>query len=273
MQLGIFAKTFPEVTPHASLQAVSNAGFAAAHFNIACCNIPSMPEHVPHDLGDEIKSAAQENNVPLLGLSATYNIIDPDPQKRARAFRSFEQLAYLAKDLHIPMLSLCSGTCHVSDMWAYHRDNEGKQAWLEMCREIDRLIPIADACGLKLGLEPEHANVVSNASKAAALLKDIQSKTLGIIIDPANLIEKETLKEQHHVVAHAVDTLGFVTVMAHAKDKNLSGQNVVVGTGIIDFSFFMRELRASHFNGPLVTHGLDAQDAPQAANYLKGLMQ
>ncbi|TIX52716.1 MAG: sugar phosphate isomerase/epimerase, partial [Mesorhizobium sp.] len=44
------------------------------------------------------------------------------------------------------------------------------------------------------------------------------------------------------------------------------------GRGVVDFPDFVARLKASGFDGPLVTHGLSAEEAPSVARFLKGLV-
>jgi sugar phosphate isomerase/epimerase len=56
--------------------------------------------------------------------------------------------------------------------------------------------------------------------------------------------------------------------MVHAKDRDVAGNFVTAGQGVIDFPYFLGLLRAMRFSGDLVTHGLPAADALQVAGYL-----
>jgi len=59
--------------------------------------------------------------------------------------------------------------------------------------------------------------------------------------------------------------------MAHAKDRFADGRFATAGKGVVDFADFVARLKAAGFDGPLVTHGLAAEEAPGVARFLKGL--
>ena len=63
-------------------------------------------------------------------------------------------------------------------------------------------------------------------------------------------------------MAEAIDLLGDRIAMAHAKDRAADGSFTTVGKGVVDFPDFVARLRAAGFDGPLVTHGLTAEEAP-----------
>ncbi len=60
--------------------------------------------------------------------------------------------------------------------------------------------------------------------------------------------------------------------MAHAKDRAPDGSFTTAGKGVIDFPHFIACLRAAGFDGPLVTHGLSAAEAPEVARFLRDLL-
>ena len=66
-------------------------------------------------------------------------------------------------------------------------------------------------------------------------------------------------------------TAGHVA-MAHAKDRFADGRFATAGQGVVDFADFIARLEASGFDGPLVTHGLSAGEAPGVARFLQGLL-
>jgi len=60
--------------------------------------------------------------------------------------------------------------------------------------------------------------------------------------------------------------------MAHAKDRHGDARFATAGQGIVDFPDFVARLKAVGFGGALVTHGLSADEAPEVAAFLRGLL-
>ena len=92
--------------------------------------------------------------------------------------------------------------------------------------------------GIKLGIEPELANVVDTAPRARALIDTLQSPALAIVLDPANLFEVARLTEQRDLLSRAVDLLADRIVMAHAKDRDAAGRFCHGGQGRGGFPAF-----------------------------------
>lgn len=269
MRPGIFARTFPGTDPEAVLDRVAEAGFRAVHWNMASCGLPSMPDSVPAGLPRRIADAAHARGLAIAGLSGTYNMVHPDPQERAKGLARLAVIIRAARAMDAPLVTLCTGTCDPQDQWRAHPGNADSSAWADLLTEMERAVLLAESAGVRLGIEPETANVVSGPLKARHLLDELRSPTLAIVLDPANLFdeppEPAALRD---TVARAVDLLGPDIAMAHAKDRDGQGRVVAAGRGVIDFAHFGDCLRLAGFDGDVVTHGLAPEEAPAVANLL-----
>jgi len=273
MLLGIFAKTFAAKGARASLAAVRAAGFEAAQFNMACLGLPSMPEAIPAAIADEIAAAARETGVALPALSGTYNMIHPDPRRRAEGLARLAVLLTTARRIGIGVLTVCTGTRDAEDMWRAHPANASREAWADLCEEMAKALRLAEEAGVDIGVEPELANVIDSVDKALRLASEMRSPRLRFVLDPANLIEIATPAERRAIIEDAALRLAGGISIAHAKDRAADGLFVAAGKGVIDFKHFIRSLRRAGFDGPLIAHGLDEREAPDVARYLRAAME
>jgi len=269
MQIGVFAKTFPGSEPTGVLAAVRDAGFTVTQFNLACAGLPSMPDAVPDQAIHAIEAAAKASGVGLVALSGTYNMAHPDKAVRDDGLRRLAVIIETAARLSIPLVTLCTGTRNAGDQWARHPDNSDPSAWADMAREMEKALQLAERHGVDLGIEPEQANIVTSADDAMRLIGEMSSTRLRIVLDPANLFERASADEARDIVAKAVErTVGYVS-LAHAKDRFADGRFATAGQGIVDFADFIARLKTAGFDGPLVTHGLSAEEAAGVARFLK----
>ena len=272
MQVGVFAKTFPGSEPTGVLAAVRDAGFAVTQFNLACAGLPSMPDAVPDAAIDAISGAAKATGIGLVALSGTYNMAHPDIRMREDGLRRLAVVIETAARLSIPLVTLCTGTRNAEDQWAHHPDNTDPSAWADMALEMEKALLIAERHGVDLGIEPEQANIVTSADDAMRLIGEMGSQRLRIVLDPANLFERANAEQARSIVAEAVERAAGHVSLAHAKDRFADGRFVTAGQGVIDFPDFIARLKATGFDGPLVTHGLSAGEAPGVARFLKELV-
>lgn len=271
MQIGVFAKTFPGSEPAGVLAAVRDAGFAVTQFNLACAGLASMPDHVPLDSIRAIAAASDASGVALVALSGTYNMAHPDRAVRDDGLRRLGVVIEAASALAIPLVTLCTGTRNADDQWAHHPDNADPSAWADMAAEMGKALDLAERHGVDLGIEPEQANIVTSAADAMRLITEMGSQRLRIVLDPANLFEQASVEQARAIVTAAVEVTAGHVAMAHAKDRFADGRFATAGQGVVDFQDFVARLKATGFDGPLVTHGLSAEEAPGVARFLKGL--
>lgn len=272
MQIGIFAKTFSATGALPVFNAVKQAGYEVAQFNMACLGMPSMPEVIAPTIAEEIAKAGAASGVTIAAVSGTYNMIHPDPAVRADGLARLANIIRAAPLMGTRLVTLCTGTRDAKDQWKHHSDNSSKEAWRDLLEEMSKAVVVAEENNADLGIEPELANVVSSAEKARRLIDELKSPRLRIVLDPANLFEVALPHESQPIIANAVDLLGDRIVMAHAKDRRANGEFTAAGSGVIDFQHFFRCLRSAGFDGPLVTHGLSEQEAPAVATFLRGVI-
>ncbi|MET2826962.1 sugar phosphate isomerase/epimerase family protein [Mesorhizobium shangrilense] len=272
MQIGVFAKTFSGNEPAGVLAAVRDAGFAVTQFNLACAGLPSMPNVVPDNAISSIAAASAGSGVSLVALSGTYNMAHPDKAVRDDGLRRLAVIIEAAAALSIPLVTLCTGTRNADDQWAQHPDNGDASAWADMAAEMAKALEFAERHGVDLGIEPEQANIVTSADDAMRLITEMSSKRLRVVLDPANLFEQANAQQARVIVAEAIERTAGHVAMAHAKDRFVDGRFATAGQGVVDFADFVSRLKATGFDGPLVTHGLSAAEAPGVARFLKGLL-
>ena len=268
MQLGIFAKTFAGSEPATVLTAASQAGFSCVQYNMACSGLPALPRSISAEVAAAVKAASQTTGVTIAAVSATYNMAHPDLNSRLQGRQAFAQIAARAQAMGTRLVTLCTGSLNAADQWQGHRDNGSPQAWKIMRAEFDAILPLAEAHDLILGIEPERANIVNSAKKAATLLRELNSDRIGIILDPANLFEAADAGQRQKIIYDAIALLGPHLVMAHAKDRKLDGQFAAAGQGCVDFDAFLTALTEQGFTGPIITHGCTAEEAPGVAAFL-----
>jgi sugar phosphate isomerase/epimerase len=271
MRLGIFAKTFAGDHPQTVLQAAKDAGYACVQYNLACSGLPSMPDALTPDQTAALARASAATGVAIAAVSGTYNMIHPDPAVRAAGLRRLSILINNAAAMGTGMITLCTGTRDPDDQWRHHPDNTSPAAWRDLLDEMAKACALAEPAGVKLGIEPELANVIDGANRAGSLIDTLQSPALAIVLDPANLFETCPLPVQRDTLSHAIDRLADRIAMAHAKDRDPKGGFATAGKGVVDFPHFLARLRAAGFDGDLVTHGLSADEAPGVATYLAAL--
>ena len=271
MRLGVFAKTFPGTTPGPVLAAVKAAGYDGAQWNYACSGLDHLPEAIPSAVAQDLADASAATGVRVDALSATFNMIHPDPAVRAAGLRALDAIGGSAAAVGCDLVNLCTGTRDPDDMWRAHPANGDPDAWRDLLATFAAAVAIADRHDLRLGIEPEPGNVIRTTDGALRLMAEVGSPRVVVILDPANLVEGNPAERWGDLVDDAIDRLGDRIALGHAKNRAPDGRVVPPGSpaGGVDFPRFVAGLRRAGFNGPMVAHGFGEADAPAVAAYLR----
>jgi sugar phosphate isomerase/epimerase len=270
MQLGIFAKTFVRATWQETLAAVKRHRVECVQFNFSCAGLPTLPERIDPALTATIRTHLNQLSLSMVAISGTCNLIHPDAAKRGQELARLQKLICASKELGAGVVTLCTGTRDLQDMWRAHPDNRSSDAWNDLLAALEQLLPVAEETGLALGIEPEPANVIDSAEKARALLDQLASPRLKIVFDAANLVHPGDIARQSDILAKAVDLLGPDIVVAHAKDlaRGTRG-HLAAGRGELDYQCYLGLLRRAGFDGPVILHNLSEAEVPAAVAFLQ----
>lgn len=268
METGIFAKTFNGSLPEV-LQAVQQQGINRIQFNFACAGLPSMPDAVEEQKQIAIKAALEQIPMNIEAVSGTFNMIHPDPAVRVRGLHGLKVIAQQCEWLGTNLITLCTGSGNPANMWKAHPGNNNKDAWKDLRQTLDRALEIAECYNLILGFEPETANVINTVDKAAKLLRETGSVRLQVVFDPANLFQQESLQVIRERIEYGLDLLGDHIVSVHAKDRNIKGEVVPAGMGILPYQDFFQGLKRIGYEGNLILHGLAPQEVATSLRFLQ----
>lgn len=269
MQVGIFAKTFPGSEPQAVLAAAHRAGYAVVQYNMACSGIGSLPQAIAPAMAAAVGAASAAEGVGIAAVSATYNMIHPDTAERASGRQAFAAIAAAAPVMGARLVTVCTGSRDAENQWRAHPDNQSAAAWQDLLDEFAQILPLAERHDLILGVEPERGNVIDSAARARRLLDTLGSDRVKIVLDAANLVDGAPQRDWAAIIEGAAEVLHGEIFLAHAKDRAADGAVAAPGLGAIDFGHFVRSLHAIGFDGALVTHGLAADEAASAAEFLR----
>lgn len=273
MEIGIFAKTFRRKNAADVFQAVRDHGLFTIQFNLSSANLPTLPDKIEQSALKKLQNLISTTNVNIAAVSGTFNMIHPNIEERERGLSGLENLAYACGYMGTKVITLCTGSRNVNNMWEFHPENNSRQAWDDLLRTMEQALKIAEKHHIILGIEPELSNVVYSAGKAKALLDAFQSEHLKVIMDGANLIPAHQAGQMHSILDEAFDLLGEHIVLVHAKDFSLEKADfVAAGKGCLDYKYYLSLLKSVNYGGPLILHGLSEEQVPDSKSFLEKLI-
>lgn len=296
LELGIFAKTFRRSSIEEVFHAIAQHGLSCTQWNWACVpGFSSLPADVPEETARAVKHAARSAGVRIVAISASFNLIQPTAREQGLA--RLPALAKAAVAVGCDLLTLCTGTRHPVDMWSYHPENRTPRAWTEMIQGLGQVSRIVSPYGVRLAIEPEAANVVSDAASAQRAMKELAADghAFSIVLDAANLYTPPIDPRAHpEVIDDALARLGNHISLAHAKDiahpaEHASSNggiaqytHTAAGTGILPYTHYLDALLkleavpATARKGqrlPLILHGLDEEQVAASVRFVREAME
>jgi sugar phosphate isomerase/epimerase len=274
MKIGICTTDFTARPVEALFDAVKAYGFSQVQFNFTSIGEDEIPEKIAPSLTDRILNAAGERQIEIAAVNGTFNMISPDIDERKRGTERFNTLADACSRLNCGIITLCTGTRDTGSMWKWHSGNTSVQAWEDLLETTELLITVAKKYRICLGVETEASNVVDSPELARKLLDEIRSPYLKIIMDCANLFQRNTAYPENvrGTIKKAFDLIGKDVVLAHGKDI-LASQEIEftsTGKGIIDFDYFLELLKQYDYRGGMILHGIKKEsDMPFCVDFIQ----
>lgn len=271
MDLGIFSRTWENMNYTEIFKEIHKRNIHKTQFKMACAGYPTIPSTYEDSVIENIKNESIKNDVDIIALSGTFNLVDPVEKRLHENIKHFKILCKIAHELNVPIITLCTGTKDRESMWKFHKDNNTQEVWKEMCHNLEKILKYAKKYNIILGIEPEITNVVNSALKARKLLDHMNSEYLKIIIDGANLFEPGNVIKMQEILKEAFSLLGNDIVLAHAKDFicNEKISYVAPGKGILDYELYISLLKENNYKGSLVMHGLSPDEICDSIRFLK----
>ena len=271
MDFGIFAKIFVRPSLGQVLDAVVERGLRHVQFNLSSAGLPTLPAELPDIQCRAIREAFEKRGVAMTAISGTVNIIHPDLHTRAQGLERLRVLARASKALGTDLITLSTGTRNPGDLWSGHPENGSPVAWREMLASMEQITRAGEDCGVRFAFEPEQANIVNSARRARELLDALRSRFVGVLIDPANLLNPENMHISRDVLTEAFALVGGEIMLAHAKDISATGVfgNLALGKGVLDFAHYFRLLKSVGCELPVIAHGFSEAEATESLSYLR----
>ena len=271
MDFGIFAKIFVRPLLGQVLDAVVERGLRHVQFNLSSAGLPTLPAELPDIQCRAIREAFEKRGVAMTAISGTVNIIHPDLHTRAQGLERLRVLARASKALGTDLITLSTGTRNPGDLWTGHPENGSPVAWREMLASMEQITRAGEDCGVRFAFEPEQANIVNSARRARELLDALRSRYVGVLIDPANLLNPENMHISRDVLTETFALVGGEVMLAHAKDISATGVfgNLALGKGVLDFAHYFRLLKSVGCELPVIAHGFSEAEATESLSYLR----
>jgi len=291
IQVGIFTGYFPYALEETATR-IRKHGFNTVQLDMAFKDMDLETSKISKAKCKKIRDTFRAHNLPVCAVSGYTNIVHPDPAARAQKLKHLKTLIRNARDLGTPYVISETGTFDTESDWVHHPKNKTEEGY-ETCREvIADLVKEAYDHGAVFLLETYVNNVIGSVGETLRLFADIDSPSLGLLMDPTNYFEDHNIDSMDQVLNQIFDSLSDKIRIAHAKDvmRSKAGASEkhadidaseahtfrgvgaielpAPGLGALNYDLYLERLAVKHPNIPIVIEHLEEPDVPRAKAFV-----
>lgn len=228
-----------------------------------------------------IENAFREQNVVIAEVGAWVNMLDPDPEKRAKNFSYVQERLALADAVGARCCVDIAGSYNPKVWYGPHPKNLSQEffdATVENCRKvIDAVKPKRTA----FSLEIMGWSLPDGPDSYLKLMKAIDRKAFGVHLDVCNGVNSpERFYRNAEFSRECFRKLGPYVVSCHAKDlawlpeMSVHFVEVIPGTGEIEYAPILEELSRLPVDAPLMMEHLKTADEyAQGAAHIRSVAE
>ncbi len=215
-------------------------------------------------LGNEIGGAFADRGVKIAVLGCYASLIELDDEVYRHNVERFKEHLRNARHFGCPIVATEVGVPTDADRLPEHRRR------LE--RALEELVEEADRWGVTIGLEAAERHLIDSVDTLKETVERFPSSTVGVVLDPCNLLRKDNYADRERIVRDAFRLFGSRIVSMHAKDLRLRGgelEVVAAGQGEIDYPSIWRQLEACKPHGFVTLEGVTEAESVVAARFVR----
>ncbi len=201
-------------------------------------------------------------------------LIHPDETVRRQAAEVLGAAVRLTKELGCRGTHTGPGSLNPKGAWFPHPYNWTAQAKDQLIKSLREVAPVAEDCGVYVGMEGHVLVTLESAATMAEVLHAVDSPMMRCDLDPVNWITRETVYDTGTAITGMADTLGELIIGGHAKDVTIEDRLVLhlsecpAGTGLLDWEAFLPRIEALSSDFPLVVEHCTSEELPRISEFL-----
>jgi sugar phosphate isomerase/epimerase len=159
---------------------------------------PTYPEVPSDEYLSKFRDRAAELGITITGTGIRNNFASPDPKVRAEGVQLAKDWIVAASKMGAPMVRLFSGEVPkgYEDKW------EEVAGWMIECYK--ECAAHGEKYGVQIGVQ-NHGDMLQTAEQCIYILKGVNSKWAGLIVDTGNFKTKDPYKDIEAVIPYAIN--------------------------------------------------------------------
>lgn len=268
MSVGVLAHLFGSLPYKELAPKVAASGFSHVQLALwkAISDVDfSKPGNLSPGLASAIGEQFDKNGVAISVLGCYVNLFDRDEAQRRLNVDRFKELLRYARFFGAPMVAAETGS--------YEGGAYTERDWSVMKETLTELVEEAEKWGVFVGLEAANGHLIGTAQELARMLEEVPSSSIGVVLDPGNLMTAANYDRQVEVIEEAFDLLGSRIIAAHAKDRIVREDGrlgtVTAGLGTMNYELFMKRLNEYKPQAHIIMEEAKEHEMAQAKAYIE----
>jgi sugar phosphate isomerase/epimerase len=181
------------------------------------------------ELSFKIKKQLDDYDLHVSVLGCYINPIATDKKQLNTQLTRFKNFLYYAKDFSADVIGTETGLLDTLEK------THSEENYLNFVENMRPIVKEAEKLGVTVGIEPVYSNTIFSPQRMRRLLDDINSESLGVILDVSNMTYPQTRYMQCDIINDSFDLFGDKIKAIHLKDFTFDDEGkksfAVAGTG------------------------------------------
>jgi sugar phosphate isomerase/epimerase len=271
LKIAIMSSVYAQLPLENALKKMREDGFSGAVTDYIFADVKIDPLAPDWSAASKIVEAFRRHEIKIAGISAYYNIVDPDLERRKKGEAKAEFFLTNWKQLGCPIVCTATGTLNKQSEWSESPENENEPAYLQSRERLLHLAQVGEKHGSILAFETYWRSILNTPERTARLFSEVKSPALQMVMDPCNFFRNEDLDQVPAMLEKTFKMVGNHTVVAHAKDmkRAANGPDLpAAGLGEMDYPLYLRLLAGLKKPLYLVLEHLNQSDVPRARDFV-----
>jgi sugar phosphate isomerase/epimerase len=233
------------------------------------------------DLIRETVKAFSERDVVIAEVGAWVNMLDPDPEKRAKNLSFVREKLALAEELGARCCVDIAGSFNPEKWSGPHPDNFSQRFFDETVANVRAVIDGVKPKRTTFSIEMMGWAIPSSPDEYLRLLEAVDRPSFAVHIDVCNMVNSPgRIYNNTALIRECFAKLGSRIVSCHAKDvawvpgSQVHFEEVIPGRGEVDYATYLLEISRLKLDVPLMLEHLkSAEEYDEGRQYIQDVAQ
>jgi L-ribulose-5-phosphate 3-epimerase len=223
----------------------------------------SLPGRLSHGLGNSISESFAKHGVSIPVLGCYVHLYTSDKTQFRLNINRFKE--------HLRYARFFGASVVAAETGKPEPGTSEEENWSRYIEGMHELTEEAEKWGVFIGIEPAQGHLIETSEKMLECLETLQSSSIGVVMDPCNMMNIKNFHKQDDVIRNAFSLLQDRIVSVHMKDIMPDTDNlreVPSGQGQLNYPLFLQLLDKYKPKVHMTMEGLDESQMKKAIKFI-----